>query len=166
MEHDEAAAGDPGTAPETDPAEEVIEASLAEQDDDGSGEYIREPAKLMRIASMARAMLHEAREAPADTAGRELLKDIYQRTMDELCSVLSDELREELEHMFVPLEAETPTGGELRIVQAQLVGWLEGLFNGIQAAVMSQQLAAQAQFQHMKDRRALEPQQPRPGQYL
>lgn len=163
---DHEAAEEAVTVEEAVGAEEVIETTLVEQDDDGSGEYIREPAKLMRIASMARAMLHEAREAPADTAGRELLKDIYQRTMNELCSVLSDELREELEHMFVPLDAEAPTAGELRVAQAQLVGWLEGLFNGIQAAVMSQQLAAQAQFQHMKDRRALESQQTRPGQYL
>jgi len=147
--------------------EEVVEPFLATADDDGSGEYITEPAKLMRIASMARAMLHEARDAPADQAGRELLKDIYDRTLDELSSVLSDDLREELTHMFVPLDDEAPTAGELRIAQAQLVGWLEGLFNGIQAAVMSQQLAAQAQFRHMKSNKMLEAEtQARPGQYL
>ena len=147
--------------------EEVVEAALATQEDDGSGEFITEPAKLMRIAAMARAMLHEAREAPADQAGRELLKDIYDRTINELCSVLSDDLREELTHMFVPLHDEAPTAGELRVAQAQLVGWLEGLFNGIQAAVMSQQLAAQAQFQHMQSSKVLEAEnQPRPGQYL
>ncbi len=151
---------------ETIEPEEVTVLAMA-RPDDGSGEYITEPAKLMRIAAMARAMLHEAREAQADQAGRELLKDIYDRTIDELTSVLSEDLREELTHMFVPLHDEAPTAGELRVAQAQLVGWLEGLFNGIQAAVMSQQLAAQAQYQHMQSRKVLEAEkQPRPGQYL
>jgi hypothetical protein len=93
----------------------------ARREEDQSGEYITEPAKLMRIASMARAMLVEAREAPPDERGRDLLKDIYERTMDELVSVLSEELRDELAHMFVPLQGE-PSAGELRVAQAQLVG--------------------------------------------
>lgn len=126
-------------------------------------EFITEPTKLMRIASMSRAMLVEVRDAVPDEAGRERLKEIYDRTIDELSSVLSEELREELTYMFVPLEAETPSAAELRIAQAQLVGWLEGLFNGIQAAVMTQQLAAQSQFQQIQQRRLNAPET---GQYL
>ncbi|MFQ5555218.1 MAG: proteasome activator [Acidimicrobiia bacterium] len=147
----------------------VTETALAEAPQHGKeparqpGELITEPAKLMRIAAMARAMLTEAQAAPSDEAGRERLRDIYDATINELCSVLSDDLREELSHMFIPLEEETPSAAELRIAQAQLVGWLEGLFNGIQAAVMSQQLAAQAQLQHMGSGPSGER---GPGQYL
>jgi len=144
---------------------------LAERPDDDAAsrtEFITEPAKLMRIAAMAKAMMAEAKDAPSDEAGRERLRDIYQVTLDELCSVLSDDLRDELSNMFVPLESdETPSAAELRMAQAQLVGWLEGLFNGIQAAVMSQQLAAQSQLQHMTNP-GLEqpPKRQAPGQYL
>lgn len=132
------------------------------------GEFVTEPAKLMRIAAMAKALLAEAQAAPSDEAGRELLRDIYRVTLDELCSVLSDDLREELSHMFLPLHEDgAPSTSELRIAQAQLVGWLEGLFNGIQAAVMSQQLAAQAQLHHIQRRRLeTSPQGTTPGQYL
>ncbi len=131
------------------------------------GEFVTEPAKLMRIASMAKAMLAEAQAAPSDEAGRERLRDIYRLTLDELCSVLSDDLREELSQMFLPLHDDgTPSASELRIAQAQLVGWLEGLFNGIQAAVMSQQLAAQSQLHHIQQRRLEASGQGTPGQYL
>lgn len=129
-----------------------------------SGSYVTEPAKLMRIAAMARAMLTEARAAMPDEAGRDHLKEIYQRTVDELCNVLSDELREELSDMLVPLEEDTPSASEMLIAQAQLVGWLEGLFNGIQAAVMTQQVAAQAQLHEMSQRRLVGGESP--GQYL
>ena len=125
--------------------------ALAEKSDLPDADAITEPGKLMRIASMARAMLVEAREAPIDEAGRDHLKQIYERTVDELCSVLPDALREELSTMFVPLDEHVPTESELRMAQAQMVGWLEGLFNGIQAAVMTQQMAAQAQLVRMQD---------------
>ena len=143
----------------------VTETALAERAEE-SGEFIKEPAKLMRIASMARAMLQEAREATTDEPGRELMRDIHKRTLGELRTVLSDELREELSQMFVPLDDDAPTAGELWVAQAQLVGWLEGLCNGIQAAAMSQQLAAQAQFQHMEERRTIDSPPQGPGQYL
>ena len=143
--------------------EEEPTTALAEVPDD-EAEAITEPGKLMRIASMARAMLVEAREAPIDEAGRDHLKQIYERTVDELCSVLPDALREELSSMFVPLDGGVPTESELRMAQAQMVGWLEGLFNGIQAAVMTQQMAAQAQLMRMQD--TVEETAPGPGQYL
>ena len=151
---------------ESPPAEAVEEPPAAEVEisgDEPINEFITEPTKLMRIASMARAMLVEVRDAAPDEAGRERLREIYDRTIDELSSVLSEELREELAHMFVPLEPETPSAAELRIAQAQLVGWLEGLFNGIQAAVMTQQLAAQSQFEQIQQRRLSAPGS---GQYL
>ena len=148
-----------------DPVERTTETALAQRNEE-SGEFVKEPAKLMRIASMARAMLQEARQATTDEPGRELMKDIHKRTLNELRTVLSDELREELSDMFVPLEDDAPTAGELRVAQAQLVGWLEGLFSGIQAAVMSQQLAAQAQFQHMGQQQTIDTQERVPGQYL
>ena len=142
--------------------EEPTETALAEKQD-GGADAITEPGKLMRIASMAKAMLIEVREAPIDEAGRDHLKQIYDRTIDELCSVLPDALRDELSKMFVPLDDEIPSESELRMAQAQMVGWLEGLFNGIQAAVMTQQLAAQAQLARMQEH----PEDGMgPGQYL
>lgn len=144
--------------------EETGTTALAEVKDDRPEEAITEPGKLMRIASMARAMLIEAREAPIDEAGRDHLKQIYDRTVDELCSVLPDALRNELSSMFVPLDGGVPTESELRMAQAQMVGWLEGLFNGIQAAVMTQQMAAQAQLIRMQD--SVTEETTGPGQYL
>lgn len=142
---------------------EVVDETIEEEEPE---QAITEPAKLMRIASVARAMLIEAREAEADEAGRLRLKEIYERTIAELATVLSEDLKEELGEMMVSLDGEAPTQSELRIAQAQLVGWLEGLFNGIQAAVMTQQLAAQSQLAQMQ-RRALEGQATaQPGQYL
>ncbi len=143
-------------------SEEPTTSALAEVDDGGS-DAITEPGKLMRIASMARAMLIEAREAPIDEAGRDHLKQIYERTVDELCEVLPDALREELSTLFVPIDGGVPSESELRMAQAQMVGWLEGLFNGIQAAVMTQHMAAQAQLVRMRD--AVE-ESSGPGQYL
>lgn len=146
---------------ETTPREEATTSALAAVDD--GSDAITEPGKLMRIASMARAMLIEAREAPIDEAGRDHLKQIYERTLDELCEVLPDALREELSSLFVPIDGGVPSESELRMAQAQMVGWLEGLFNGIQAAVMTQQMAAQAQLVRMRD--AVD-ERSGPGQYL
>ena len=149
----------PDAAPE-EPSEEddalqpqVVE---GEEPSDGRGTYITEPSKLMRIGSMTRAMLDEVRQAPLDEAGRKRLLSIYRNTIDELKEVLSGDLREELDTIFLPLERETPTESELRIAQAQLVGWLEGLFHGIQASLWSQQASAAAQLEEMRARRALE----------
>ncbi len=141
----------------------------SEEDDEGRTTTIHEPSKLIRIASMTRAMLDEVRQAQLDEPGRRRLSEIYQSTLEQLKSSLGPELTEELESIFQPLEAGTATESELRIVQAQLVGWLEGLFHGIQASLVSQQAAAAAQLEEMRRRRALEASQmtaPGSGQYL
>ena len=116
---------------------------------------VSEPSKLIRIASMTRAMLDEVREAPLDEAGRVRLLSIYEGSLDELKEVLSDDLKDELDAVFVPI-TDSPSEAELRIAQAQLVGWLEGLFHGIQASLISQQMAATAQLDRMRERKALE----------
>jgi hypothetical protein len=128
-----------------------------------------EAPKLMRIASMTRAMLDEIRQAPLDDAGRRRLVEIHERSLDEMQEVLSEDLRTELVDMFVPLDGDDVSEAELRLAQAQLVGWLEGLFAGIQATLWSQQAAAQHQLQEMR-MRAIEAQSSAgesvPGQYL
>ncbi|MFQ5517700.1 MAG: proteasome activator [Acidimicrobiia bacterium] len=153
----------------TQPAEvlpDVVEDTAANNFQELS-KAVSEPSKLMRIASMTRAMLEEARTADVDERGRKRLHAIYQRAVEEICEVVSEDLREELTQVFVPFADGIPSESEIRIAQAQLVGWLEGLFNGIQAAVMTQQLMAQAQFRQIQ-RRALQPGTPeeRPGVYL
>jgi hypothetical protein len=130
-------------------------------------------SKLMRIASMTRALLEEARHAPIDEAGRRRLTEVHYRTIEEMDEVLTPDLRQELEDMFPPLEGEGASESEIRISQAQLVGWLEGLFAGIQASLFSQQAMAAGQLQQMR-MRALEMQardsatvdEAAPGQYL
>ncbi|HSM00883.1 MAG TPA: proteasome activator [Acidimicrobiia bacterium] len=127
--------------------------------------------KLMRIASMTRAMLEEIRQAPMDDAGRRRLVEIHEATLAEMQDVLSDDLRDELNELFAPVSADTGSEAELRVAQAQLVGWLEGLFAGIQATLWSQQAAAANQLQQMR-MRAIEAQHHQageatpPGQYL
>ena len=116
---------------------------------------VSEPSKLIRIASMTRAMLDEVREAPLDEAGRGRLVSIYDSSITELREVLSDDLVEELDAVFVPI-TDQPSEAELRVAQAQLVGGLEGLFHGIQASLISQQMAATAQLDRMREQRALE----------
>lgn len=151
---------------------EIVEASTgapAPEVPDGS---ITQPAKLLRIASMVRELLDETRQASMDEAGRKRLADIYHRAVSELAEVLSGDLQEELTDLAPPLEG-VPTESEIRVAQAQLVGWLEGLFHGIQAAMFSQQAAARAQFDELRRRglpggqqdSAQEPPGPR-GQYL
>jgi hypothetical protein len=125
-------------------------------------ESITQPAKLLRIASMVRELLEQTRQASLDEPGRKRLADVYQRAVGELADVLSPDLREELGQLAPPMEG-VPTEAELRVAQAQLVGWLEGLFHGIQAAMYAQQAAAQAQFQELQ-RRGLMAQNPAPGQ--
>ena len=117
---------------------------------------------------MTRAMLEEVRASGMDDLGRQRLLDVYHRSIDELRDVLSDDLKEELDSIFVPLERETPTEPEIRVAQAQLIGWLEGLFQGIQASLWTQQMSAQAQLEQMRRRRALEPpsDEDQPGLYL
>lgn len=149
---------------------EGVEPEFVEDErDDASASFIQAP-KLMRIASMTRALLDEIRQAPLDEAGRRRLIDIHQRSISEMQDVLSQDLQEELEEMFAPVSSETSTESELRIVQAQLVGWLEGLFAGIQASLWSQQATAANQLQEMRTRAIEAPsssgEDAAPGQYL
>jgi hypothetical protein len=125
-------------------------------------EAVESPAKVMRIGSMVKQLLDEVRAAPLDEAGRERLAAIYHQSVDELAGTLSPDLREELRQFALPFEGEdTPSESELRIAQAQLVGWLEGLFHGIQATLFAQQIAAQQQLQQMRGQ--LPPGMTRPG---
>ncbi len=112
---------------------------------------VTEPAKVMRIGSMVKQLLEEVRQAPLDEASRERLAEIYERSVTELAQALSPDLQEELRSLALPFDdAQVPTDGELRIAQAQLVGWLEGLFHGIQATLFAQQLAARQQLEQMR----------------
>jgi len=145
---------------------DIVDKSSEDSEDDGT--YISEPSKLIRIASMTRAMLDEVRQMPLDDAGSARLLEVYHASLEQLREVLSEDLQEELGVMFQPLEAGSVSESELRIVQAQLVGWLEGLFHGIQASLWSQQASANAQLQEMARRRALEAgdDAATPGMYL
>ncbi|WP_377270397.1 bacterial proteasome activator family protein [Peterkaempfera sp. SMS 1(5)a] len=119
-------------------------------------EMVEQPAKVMRIGSMIKQLLEEVRAAPLDEASRVRLKDIHASSIKELEQGLAPELVEELERLSLPFTEDTiPSEAELRIAQAQLVGWLEGLFHGIQTALFAQQMAARAQLEQM--RRALPP---------
>ena len=112
---------------------------------------ISSPTKLIRLASMTRALLDEVRQAPLDEAGRERLAVVHDQTLDQLRGMMSEELIEEFNSIFVPFdEPDEATESELRLAQAQLIGWLEGLFHGIQASLMSQQMAAKAQLAEMQ----------------
>jgi hypothetical protein len=129
----------------------VVEA--AESDDDGTPltDLVEQPAKVMRIGSMIRQLLEEVKAAPLDEASRNRLKEIHAASIKELESGLAPELVEELERLSLPFTEEgTPSEGELRIAQAQLVGWLEGLFHGIQTAIYAQQMAARSQLEQMR----------------
>jgi hypothetical protein len=111
---------------------------------------INEPAKVMRIGAMIRTLLEEVRQANLDEASRDRMREIYEQSVTELSEALSPELQEELARLALPFESDTPSEAELRIAQAQLVGWLEGLFHGIQAAVAAQQMMAQRQLMEMR----------------
>ncbi|MCU0283512.1 MAG: bacterial proteasome activator family protein [Candidatus Nanopelagicales bacterium] len=114
-------------------------------------DLIEQPAKVMRVGSMIKQLLEEVRTAPLDEASRVRLRDIHARSIKELESGLAPELIEELDRLSLPFSGEqTPSDAELRIAQAQLVGWLEGLFHGIQTALFAQQMAARAQFEQMR----------------
>src|SRR5579863_1701327 len=118
-------------------------------------EMVEQPAKVMRIGSMIRQLLEEVKSAPLDEQSRARLKAIHQNSIKELEDGLAPELVEELERLSLPFGDATPSEAELRVAQAQLVGWLEGLFHGIQTTLFAQQMAARAQLEQM--RRALPP---------
>ena len=130
-------------------------------------DFVSQPAKVMRIGSMVKTLLDEARSAPLDEAGRVRLREIYETSIHELSGALSPDLATELSRMALPFAATVPSESELRIAQAQLVGWLEGLFHGIQASLFAQQAAAAAQLEKMRER-SLNPGtgEPRAGTYL
>jgi hypothetical protein len=159
---------------------EVVEPpSEAEQD---RQEYIEQPAKVMRVGTMMKQLLDEVRSASLDEASRDRLRDIYETSVHELGSALSPDLREELGRLALPFSDDdsAPSTAELQIAQAQLVGWLEGLIQGIQATLFAQQMQAQQQLANMRGQLppgARMPQQPqqlrpadgaegRPGTYL
>ncbi|MFN2506975.1 MAG: proteasome activator [Acidimicrobiales bacterium] len=131
-------------------------------------DMISSPAKVLRIGAMTKELLEEVRRAPMDEAGRGRLREIYETSVTELGGCLSDDLKDELARLSSPFQ-DTPSEAELRVAQAQLVGWLEGLFHGIQATLFTQQMAARAQLEEMR-RRGLPAgsptEQPRPGMYL
>jgi hypothetical protein len=134
----------------------------AGEDQEEEGETISGPAKVLRIGSMVKQLLEEVRNAPLDERSRERLASIYDRSVDEVRTALSPDLQHELESLTQPFApGEAPSEAELRIAKAQLVGWLEGLFQGIQASLVAQQLAARQQLEQM---RRLGPGQQVPGQ--
>jgi Protein of unknown function (DUF2587) len=117
---------------------------------------IEQPAKVMRIGSMIKQLLEEVKAAPLDEKARQRLTEIHRRSISELESGLAPELIKELDRLSLPFEAgTTPSEAELRLAQAQLVGWLEGLFHGIQATLVAQQMAARIQLEQMRGRPAL-----------
>ena len=137
------------------PTEAAADAVDEDTEESTLTEMVEQPAKVMRIGTMIKQLLEEVRAAPLDDASRNRLREIYDNSIKELSSGLAPELREELERLSLPFtEAATPSDAELRIAQAQLVGWLEGLFHGIQTALFAQQMAARAQLEEMR-RRAL-----------
>lgn len=125
----------------------------SESDESDGRESVAQPAKVMRVGSMIRQLLEEAHNTALDEASRQRLHEIYARSIDELGDALSEDLRAELDRLVFPFlnagEA-VPTEAELRIAQAQLIGWLEGLFHGIQATLFAQQMAARQQLEQMR----------------
>ena len=145
---------------------EIVEqlATQSSVDEESPHGAVTEPAKVMRIGSMVKQLLEEVRAAPLDEASRERLAEVYERSVTEVAEALSPDLQDELRMLALPFDDDTvPSDAELRIAQAQLVGWLEGLFHGIQASLMAQQLAAQQQLQQMKQIPAGQGQPGQPG---
>jgi hypothetical protein len=137
---------------------EII-SNIPDQEGDGDGggdgksltDLVEQPAKVMRIGTMIKQLLEEVRAAPLDDASRTKLRDVHRTSIAELEDGLAPELREELERLTLPFSDDTvPSDAELRIAQAQLVGWLEGLFHGIQTALFAQQMAARQQLEQMR----------------
>ena len=124
-----------------------------DSDEHSLTDLVEQPAKVMRIGTMIKQLLEEVRAAPLDEASRNRLREIHATSIRELEDGLAPELREELDRLTLPFnEGTAPSDAELRIAQAQLVGWLEGLFHGIQATLLAQQMAARAQLEEMRQR--------------
>ena len=143
--------------PSTGPQPQSPDASATTVVDGGAlTDLVEQPAKVMRIGTMIKQLLDEVRQAPLDEASRARLKSIHETSIRELAEGLAPELREELGRLSLPFdETATPSDAELRIAQAQLVGWLEGVFHGIQTALFAQQMAARMQLEEAQRRRAL-----------
>lgn len=130
---------------------EVVDSVSGSAAEAPATESVTEPAKVMRIGSMVRQLLEEVRGTQMDEASRERLAEIYERSIVEISTALSPDLVEELHMLALPFkDGEVPSEGELRVAKAQLVGWLEGLFHGIQATLFAQQLAARQQIEQMR----------------
>jgi hypothetical protein len=160
-----------GTTPSSLSGPPPTEAGAEGQPDepDQPNESIERPAKLLRIGSMVKQLLEEVRQAPLDEASRVRLREIYEQSIRELAEGLSPDLAAELDRISIPFDEPTPSDAELRIAHAQLVGWLEGLFHGIQATLVAQQVAARAQLDEMRQRSLPPGESPdmgRPGTYL
>jgi hypothetical protein len=169
MADDDAPDGPTIDGPTIERGELIIPNAPAEGDGDGEEEreVVSEPAKVMRIGSMIKQLLDEVHNTELDEPGRERLREIYERSLGELGSALSPDLREELERLAPLFDADaTPTDVELRIAQAQLVGWLEGLFHGIQATLFAQQMAARQQLEKIRGQLPAGEPQAAPGTYL
>jgi hypothetical protein len=144
-------AATPAPAPEN-VAPELVEPP-AEQEGEGSDKNsVDEPAKVMRVGTMIRQLLDEVRQTELDEPSRDRLREIYETSIKEIADSVSPDLREELDRLALPFGEGTPTDAELRVAQAQLVGWLEGLFHGIQATLFAQQMAARNQLEDMRRR--------------
>jgi hypothetical protein len=129
----------------------VATGTLDERGGQDVSDMVEQPAKVMRIGSMIKQLLEEVRAAPLDDASRNRLREIHASSIRELEQGLAPELRDELERLSLPFSEDvTPSDAELRIAQAQLVGWLEGLFHGIQTALFAQQMAARVQLDQMR----------------
>lgn len=161
------------------PADDPEADEGAPDDDEVPVGAITEPAKVMRIGSMVKQLLEEVRDTPLDEASRERLAEVYERSVVELTDAMSPDLQEELRTLALPFDHDgVPSEAELRIAKAQLVGWLEGLFHGIQASLVAQQMAARHQLEQMRQLNAgqmpggpgvpgqAEHQRERPGTYL
>lgn len=150
------------------PDAEVPSAPTA--DGDGPREAVSEPAKVMRVGSMIKQLLEEVRSTELDEASRERVKEIYETSVRELASALSPDLQQELDRLSPPFaDDQVPSEAELRVAKAQLVGWLEGLFHGIQATLFAQQVAARQQLDGMRGQLppgVVEAEQRPAGQYL
>ncbi|WP_024795905.1 bacterial proteasome activator family protein [Tomitella biformata] len=141
----------PDAAPPSESPDRDDNVELVEDDGDSLTDMVSQPAKVMRIGTMIKQLLDEVRSAPLDDASRTRMREIYAKSISELEEGLSGDLRDELSRLTLPFDAASvPSDAELRVAQAQLVGWLEGLFHGIQTAIMAQQMAAQAQLQQLQ----------------
>ena len=130
-------------------APELVEEPEAEAQEESTNS-VDEPAKVMRVGTMIRQLLEEVRQTQLDEPSRERLREIYETSIQEIAASVSPDLREELDRLALPFGEGTPSDAELRIAQAQLVGWLEGLFHGIQATLFAQQMAARNQLEDLR----------------